>query len=134
MKDGLVAYYNFNGGNLNDSSGYGNNISISNATLTADRFGNPSNAYSFNGSSSYMQVPNSYSLNPNNMTLFAIVKVNGFFSGACTENQIVGKGYPDNINGFYFMRFSNIINPCSNFDSTTEKFYGGSVIIIRKAQ
>src|ERR1700722_19410165 len=42
---GLVAYYNFNGGNLNDSSGHHNNISFNNATLTSDRLGNANNAY-----------------------------------------------------------------------------------------
>ena len=30
FKSGLVAYYNFVNGNLNDSSGYGNNISFNN--------------------------------------------------------------------------------------------------------
>jgi hypothetical protein len=44
LKCGLVAYYNFNNGNLNDSSGNGNNITFNNATPTADRFGNPNNA------------------------------------------------------------------------------------------
>ncbi len=56
---GLVAYYNFNGGNLNDSSGHHNNISFNNATLTSDRLGNANNAYLFDGTSSYMTVPNS---------------------------------------------------------------------------
>src|SRR5215469_8554831 len=46
---GLVAYYNFNGGNLNDSSGYNNNITFNNATPTADRNGVANNAYLFNG-------------------------------------------------------------------------------------
>ena len=44
---GLVAYYNFNGGNLNDSSGKGNNITFNNAVLTSDRFGRAGNAFSF---------------------------------------------------------------------------------------
>ncbi len=34
LNDGLVAYYNFNNGNLNDSSGNGNNIIFSNAVKT----------------------------------------------------------------------------------------------------
>src|SRR5689334_3309249 len=40
LRDGLVAYYNFKGSSLNDSSGYGNNITFNNATPAADRFGN----------------------------------------------------------------------------------------------
>src|SRR5579862_887272 len=44
LTDGLIAYFNFNGGNLNDSSGNNNNIVFSSATPTADRFGNLNNA------------------------------------------------------------------------------------------
>jgi hypothetical protein len=52
---GLVAYYPFNG-NTNDESGNGNNGVNNGATLTADRFGNLTAAYSFNGSSN-IQIP-----------------------------------------------------------------------------
>ncbi len=107
LNDGLIAYYNFNGGNLNDSSGNYNNIVFSNATKTADRFGNPNNAYLFDGSTSYMQVSNSASLNPDSITIMAIVKVNGFFTGPCHANQILGKGWPDYADGFYCMRFTD---------------------------
>src|ERR1043165_6487493 len=41
LTNGLVAYYNFNGGNLNDSSNFNNDIVFNNATPTADRFGHP---------------------------------------------------------------------------------------------
>ena len=58
---GLVAWYPFNG-NANDSSGNGNNGTVSGATLTTDRFGNPGKAYSFNGTNAYISVPNSSSL------------------------------------------------------------------------
>src|SRR4030095_8982710 len=58
---GLVAYYNFNGANLNDSSGKGNNIAFNNAVATSDRFGRAGNAYRFTGGA-YMQVPNSQTL------------------------------------------------------------------------
>ncbi|MGA2175941.1 MAG: LamG domain-containing protein [Verrucomicrobiota bacterium] len=50
LTNGLVAYYPFNG-NANDASGNGNNLANHGATLCADRFGNPNQAYSFNGSS-----------------------------------------------------------------------------------
>ena len=53
LEDGLVAYYPFNG-NANDESGNGNNGTVYGATLTADRFGNPNSAYSFNGTSNYI--------------------------------------------------------------------------------
>jgi len=51
---GLVAYYPFNG-NANDSSGNGNNGAVAAATLTADRFGSPNSAYSFDGSTSIIR-------------------------------------------------------------------------------
>ncbi|MGD0712159.1 MAG: hypothetical protein ABR968_13380, partial [Bacteroidales bacterium] len=47
---GLVAFYPFKG-NADDTSGNGHNGTVHGATLTTDRFGNPNNAYYFNGSS-----------------------------------------------------------------------------------
>ncbi|HET7000871.1 MAG TPA: hypothetical protein VFI33_06170, partial [Puia sp.] len=75
---GLVAYYNFNNGNLNDSSGRGNNIIFNNATVTSDRFGRAGNAYRFTGGA-YMRVPNSVTLNQTQITMMAIVRMNGFY-------------------------------------------------------
>jgi len=56
LNTGLVAYYPFNG-NANDESGNGNNGVVYDAALTTNRFGSPSSAYSFNGSSSYIVIP-----------------------------------------------------------------------------
>ncbi|HSZ85091.1 MAG TPA: LamG domain-containing protein [Puia sp.] len=128
LSDGLVAYYNFNNGNLNDSSGFNNKIVFNNATPAADRFGNANNAYSFDGSSSYMQVTNSQSLNSSSITLFAIVKVNGFYMGSCHGNQVLGKGYPDLTNGFYCIRFTDTStqNDCSAPANTSDEIFEGS--------
>jgi hypothetical protein len=125
LKCGLVAYYNFNNGNLNDSSGLGNNITFNNATPTADRFGNPNNAYLFNGTSNYMSVPNSPSLNPNSITLFAIFKPNGFYSIQCHGNNILQKGAYDNENGSYILRFNDTLDNCVNPVDTNHEFVGG---------
>jgi len=54
LSNGLVAYYPFNG-NANDESGNGNHGTVNGATLTTDRFGNFSNAYSFNGTSNWIE-------------------------------------------------------------------------------
>lgn len=51
---GLVARYDFNG-NANDSVAARNGV-VSGATLTSNRFGNGSSAYSFNGTSAYIQI------------------------------------------------------------------------------
>lgn len=50
LRNGLVAYYPFNG-NANDESWNGNNGVVSGATLTSDRFGESDRAFYFNGSS-----------------------------------------------------------------------------------
>jgi len=125
LKDGLVAYYNFTGGNLSDSSGFSNNIVFSNATMTADRFGNANNAYLFDGSSSYMRVVTSESLNPDAITLFAIMKVNGFSQSLCHANQVLGKGWPDYINGFYCLRFDDFSTTCVSAPNAGSEFFAG---------
>jgi hypothetical protein len=130
LTDGMVAFYNFDGGNLNDSSGKNNNIVFNNAVPAADRFGNPNNAFAFNGVSSYMRVPNSTSLNPSTgITIFAIVKVNGFYKGPCNGNQILGKGVPDDVLGYYALRFDDptligSVGCYTSADTTKEFFYG----------
>ena len=55
---GLNAYWPFNG-NANDVSGNANNGTVTDATLTNDRFGSPNKAYYFNGTTSRIDVPNS---------------------------------------------------------------------------
>jgi len=62
LTDGLVAYYPFNG-NANDESGNGNDGTVTGAALTADRFGNPNSAYSFDGINDIIEVSHSSSLN-----------------------------------------------------------------------
>ena len=129
LTDGMVAYYNFDGGNLNDSSGNNNNISFNNASRADDRFGNPHNAYAFDGVQTFMQVPNSPSLNPaNGITLFAIVKVNGFYKGSCHGNDIVTKGQ-DDATGSYGLGFNDPTiagnNACNTTVDTTKEFFNG---------
>jgi hypothetical protein len=63
----LIAYYPFTG-NSADSSGYANHGTVNGATLTADRFGNANSAYSFNGTSNYIEVPSSVSLQSPSIT------------------------------------------------------------------
>ena len=58
----LVAYYPFQG-NADDMSGNGHTGTVFGAVLTADRFGNPNSAYSFDGSNDYILVPNAADLN-----------------------------------------------------------------------
>jgi PKD repeat protein len=71
ISNGLAARYDFNG-NAKDSSANGNNGTIYGAALTTDRFGNSNKAYSFNGVSNYIQVPDHNSLDiTTNLTISA---------------------------------------------------------------
>jgi hypothetical protein len=103
LRTGLIAYYNFKNGNLNDSSGLGNNIIFNNAVAAKDRFGNSGSAYQFSGGS-YMKVNNSPSLNPSQITLMAIVKFEGFYTGPSYGNEIFMKGFSDQSQGVYGLR------------------------------
>ena len=60
-KNGLVGYWPFNG-NANDESGNGNHGTVNGATLTTDRNGVGNSAYSFDGYSNFISVPNSSSI------------------------------------------------------------------------
>ena len=60
VKEGLVAYYPFNG-NAKDESGNGNDLTSKGATLTEDRHGNAASAYAFDGNA-YTEAPNDVSL------------------------------------------------------------------------
>ncbi len=127
---GLAAYYPFNG-NANDASGNNNNPSFNNATLVPDRLGNANSAYHFNGTDSYMKIPNSPSLNFNNkMSISVWVRPTGFYTGTCHGNSVVMKGDADYLTGNYLVRFDDNVYTsganCSTpvVDITHQNFYG----------
>lgn len=73
INTGLVSYYPFNG-NSNDESGnskHGVNIG---AILTTDNNGYSNRAYYFNGVNNCINIPNLEISNPENITLYALVK------------------------------------------------------------
>jgi hypothetical protein len=85
LTQGLVAYYPFCG-NANDDSGKGNNGTVNGATLTTDRFGNSNSAYSFNGTSNYITVPNSSGLsNFTDITISGWVNISQFPSSSISN-------------------------------------------------
>ncbi len=61
---GLVGYFKLDG-NANDSSGFNNHGTVNASPAVSNRFGQASSASYFNGSSSYMLIPTSASLQPN---------------------------------------------------------------------
>jgi len=131
LNKGLVAYYSFNG-NANDVSGNNNHPVFNNASLTANRFGEPNSAYHFNGTDTYMKIPNSKTLNlGNQITLSVWVRPTGFYSGICHANSILLKGVADYYPGNYALRFDDALftngQGCSGdplTDVTHENFRG----------
>lgn len=109
LDQGLKAYYPFNG-NANDESGNNNNPVVNNATITADRFGNPNSAWHFNGVYQYMRIKNSPSLNfGRQITLSVWVKPTGFYYDICHASQILSKGGGNYNPGNYALRFDDAL-------------------------
>ena len=106
-KTNLVAWYKFTKGNTADFSGNNNHLTAFNTTLASDYLGRPNNAYFFDGQTSYMMAPNSSSLNASNITLVALFKPMGFYTGNGTQSRIFMKGRDDQSNGHYFLGFHN---------------------------
>lgn len=125
LKEGLVAWYKFTGGSLKDSSGKNNNIVFNNATVTTDRFGKANNAFQFNGNGSYMKVDNSTSLNPNKISMMAVVKFNDFYRGPCHGNQIFKKGFRDQVDGIYGLRVITAGQDCNAVTDTSKEIMAG---------
>jgi hypothetical protein len=67
--NGLIGFYPFNA-NANDESGNSNNATISGVKQVSDRFGNSNKAYSFNGISNYITLPNTYDSLPRTINLW----------------------------------------------------------------
>jgi len=127
INDGLMAYYPFTGNDL-DSSGNHNNPTFNNATPTTDRFGTANSAYYFDGASSFMEIPNSATLNPTNnlLSMSVWVKPDGFNSIGCKLNYILSK---EPTSGGYGLEFSSQGysggNQCSlSVDTLHQDFYG----------
>lgn len=129
LASGLVAWYPFNGNTL-DSSGNGNDVIFNSAVPTKGKNGLIKNAYLFDGTSSFMKVANSVSINPSSaITLYALIKPKGFYQGACHGNRVISKGYNDYAYGRYDLGFDDAVyynfNHCNQVVQTQfQKFYG----------
>jgi hypothetical protein len=102
---GLVGWWPFSG-NANDSSGNNNNGTVMGATLTIDRFGNANSAYQFDGSSSYITIPNSSSLQSPGyrLSMTAWVNLAGYSLVGQPFNPILSKN--NNGANAYMYRFT----------------------------
>ncbi len=88
---GLIHYYIFNG-STNDFSGNNNHAINHGAELTADRFGNPNSAYSFDGLSDYMVLTNTLDASEG-LTFSFWVKTTGVQTGENTGGVICKYNY-----------------------------------------
>lgn len=129
LSKGLAAWYPFTA-NAKDSSGNGNHSTFNNATLTADRFGNPNSAYLFNGNSSYIQVPNSPKLQFGKYASVSLwAKPMAFYTGTCHANYMICKGYEASgaIDALFSDALYNAnhgINGCATpVDTTNQTFF-----------
>jgi len=87
ITSGLIAFYPFNG-NANDSSGNGNNGTVTNAILTTDRFGRSNSAYNFDGNGDYINCGNKANLNlTGSMSISVWVYANNF----TTDHGVISK-------------------------------------------
>jgi hypothetical protein len=110
--NGLIGWWSFNG-NTNDESGNNNNGTNYGAVLTTDRFGNDSSAYLFDGTSSYISIPSSASLESptTELTMSAWIYLNGYSLVGQAFDPIMTKS--DNSANAFMYRFTIDINGVS---------------------
>jgi len=89
ITNGLVAAYLFDG-NADDWSGNGNNGVVNGATLTADRFGNPNSAYSFDGSNQTITVAEVDGFERDSLAVSLWLRA-GAFSANGIRSDLLGK-------------------------------------------
>jgi hypothetical protein len=109
--NGLVGWWPFNG-NANDISGNGNNGTVNGASLTADRNSISNTAYSFNGTSNYIQINLINALNTANINGLTL---SGWTNMTSLSNQ------PQSII-FMVDNLNNGFN--TGYDYTSTKLYG----------
>ncbi len=113
----LVLYYRFDGNAL-DSGIYENDGTTVDALKTRDRFGTDSAAYDFNGSSAYIQIPNSESLSSpdSQITQMAWIYMNGWSKSGDDFNPILMKSSSGS-NDFHYRMFISPSGLGVNFNS-----------------
>lgn len=107
--NGLIGWWPFNG-NANDESGNHNNGAIHGAVLTTDRLGSDSSAYLFDGSSSYISIPSSASLESPTfrLTMSTWINLAGYSLSGQAFAPILMKS--DNGSNAFMYRFNININ------------------------
>ena len=115
LKIGLLAYYTFNNTGV-DSSGNKNNASLYNITSAPDRFGNVTGAYSFNGTSSYLSVPDNQSLRLSNTDFTINAWINTVTYSSTYAENILAKRITGPNNGWIFGILGTAVSPTGVID------------------
>ncbi|SDP95026.1 Concanavalin A-like lectin/glucanases superfamily protein [Mucilaginibacter sp. OK268] len=111
LSAGLIAYWSCDN-NVSDLSGHGHNGTVNgDVTVTTDRFGYPRGAFYFNGTSSYMSVPDAAELRLNNtdFTLNAWVRLDAY--NASYGSAILTKRFTGANNGWVWTITGNSSSP-----------------------
>ena len=117
--NGLVGWWPFNG-NANDESGNGNNGTVNGATLTIDRFGNASKAYSFDGVNDQINVsnPNNFNFGNNfSVSIWHNDRTLNFQSSTQGRSGfLISKAVSGTSSGYWFSSQNNNFGPfsCNN--------------------
>ena len=145
LKDGLIAYYPFNG-NTNDESGNSNHGTATGGVLTTDKGGNNNKAYSFDGND-YIRVPNSTSLSGvgntftitawvNNQDQLVSIVCKAAQNGATMQFRFFSDATIFFANNGKAADFTATLNPLNTWkhiavtsDGTTAKYYLNGVLV-----
>lgn len=100
--NGLLAWYPFNA-NANDESGNGHNGTNNGAVLTSDRNGQLNSAYNFNGSSSYISVPDNVNFRPASYAVSCWALCNSTSGIRMLVSKNVGTGILQSIGLFIYL-------------------------------
>ena len=119
---GLIAHWDMNG-ETNDISGNGHNGTPSNVISGVGINGIPNTAYYFNGINSVITAPYLPDLNLTSYSICAIIKVEGFYSGLCQQNNIFTRG-PEHGHQTYSLVFGDNLfdSSCTEVDSFEDRF------------
>jgi hypothetical protein len=125
LNKGLVLYLPFNG-DTKDKSIYGNDAVNFGATPTTDEYGRPNCAYRFNGTTNYMEIPHSPSLNITGKEISMSMRVQplGYYPGFCHASVLIGKGY-DGQPGNYCIWYTPAQNGDCSVQDTSHQVYSG---------
>ncbi len=108
-KSGLVGWWPFNG-NATDESSNTNDGNVNGATLTKDRFGSNSSAYTFDGSNDYISMPTMNNIPMGNSARTLSVWMNPSSLSNQWTLTAIGYGSPSTNNAFMFGLGNNIIS------------------------